>query len=61
MRRTPLFLVTSLALALSACGKHDEAATGTTATPAAPKEVELIPRDALFGNPERASVQISGP
>jgi len=56
MRRTALFAVSSLALALAACsGKQEE---GSTA-PAAPKEVELIPRDALFGNPERAVVQIS--
>ncbi len=62
MRRTNLFVVTSLALALSACtGKQEETATAppTAAAPAAPKEVELIPRDALFGNPERAGVQVS--
>ncbi|WP_028918413.1 S9 family peptidase [Pseudoxanthomonas sp. J35] len=58
MRRTALFAVSSLALALAACtGKQEE---GTAAaTPETPKEVELIPRDALFGNPERAAVQIS--
>jgi len=56
----PLLLATSLALALSACGGgKDDAGTTTAATPATPKEVELIPRDALFGNPERAGVQIS--
>lgn len=58
-----LLLVSSLAMALAACTNHgnapDAASTGpaATATPAA--EVELIPRDALFGNPERAGVQIS--
>ncbi|AKC88246.1 S9 family peptidase [Pseudoxanthomonas suwonensis] len=55
MHRTTL-LVSSLALALAACtGKQGD----TAQAPAAPKEVELIPRDALFGNPERAVVQIS--
>ncbi len=58
MRRTPLFAVTTLALALAACtgNKDGDATTAATATP---KDVELIPRDALFGNPERAGVQIS--
>ncbi|HRF83688.1 MAG: S9 family peptidase [Xanthomonadaceae bacterium] len=56
MRPTTV-LVSSLALALAACtGKPQDA---TAEAPAPPKEVELIPRDALFGNPERASVQIS--
>ena len=56
MHRTAL-LVSSLALALSACsGKQQEA---TADAPPAPKEVELIARDALFGNPERAMVQVS--
>lgn len=61
MRHTTL-LVSSLTLALAACtaGKPRDAAI--TATPAAapvPKEVELISRDALFGNPERSGVRIS--
>jgi dipeptidyl aminopeptidase/acylaminoacyl peptidase len=62
MHRTYLFVVSSRALALSACtGKQGDttAAIPTASAPAAPKEVELIPRDALFGNPERAGVQIS--
>ena len=57
-----LILVASLVLALSACKRDAETApSATTATPSAPAatEVELIPRDALFGNPERANVQIS--
>lgn len=62
MRHSKLFVASSLALALAACGgKQDDATTATpaTAAPEAPKEVELIARDALFGNPERAGVQIS--
>ena len=54
-------LVSSLALALAACSskQQDDGSTAAANTPAAPTEVELIPRDALFGNPERAGVQIS--
>jgi len=60
MRRTTLFAVSSLTLALAACtGKQDNDTAATANAPAAPKEVELIPREALFGNPERAAVQIS--
>ena len=59
MRRTTLFAASSLALALAACGGQDADTAGSAAAPTAPKEVELIPRDALFGNPERAGVQIS--
>ena len=61
MRHTRLFAVTALALALAACkGKQEGDATAAAPAPdAPPKEVELIPRDALFGNPERAGVQIS--
>ena len=33
--------------------------TTTTATIAGTTDVPLIPRDTLFGNPERAGVQIS--
>ena len=60
MHRTTL-LVSSLALALAACSskQQDDGSTAAANTPAAPTEVELIPRDALFGNPERAGVQIS--
>ncbi|MDH5822463.1 S9 family peptidase [Luteimonas sp. RD2P54] len=62
-----LILASSLALALAACGGRQEeparnAAADAPATAAAPtnlEDVPLIPRDALFGNPERASVQIS--
>lgn len=57
-----LILVSSLLLALAACKQSAETPAAKTDTPqaaAAPAEVELIPRDALFGNPERAGVQIS--
>lgn len=57
-----LILATSLALALSACTGKDKPADSTASaadTSAAPAEVELISREALFGNPERAVVQIS--
>jgi dipeptidyl aminopeptidase/acylaminoacyl peptidase len=60
MRHTRLLAVTALALALAACkGKQEGDATAAAPADAPPKEVELIPRDALFGNPERAGVQIS--
>ncbi len=58
MHRTTL-LVAGLALALAACKGEPDPVAATPDAPAAPKEVELIPRDALFGNPERAGVQIS--
>ena len=62
MFRTTL-LATSLACALAACSDRSTAPAAQASDPAAgqsaPKEVELIARDALFGNPERASVQIS--
>jgi dipeptidyl aminopeptidase/acylaminoacyl peptidase len=57
-----LIMVASLVLALSACKRDvDTAPAATTAASPAPaaSEVELISRDALFGNPERANVQIS--
>ena len=63
MDRTLLFAVSlALTLSLSACnrtpaGSGTPAAPAATGAPAAPPE--LIPRDALFGNPERANVQIS--
>src|SRR5688572_30842384 len=46
-RRVPTVLATALVLALA------------TSFPLAAAEPELIPRDALFGNPERANVQVS--
>ncbi|GAE52790.1 dipeptidyl anminopeptidase [Xanthomonas arboricola pv. pruni MAFF 301420] len=60
-----MLLVSSMLLALSACSDNaapttDKAATPAPAAaqaPAAPPE--LITRDALFGNPERANVSIS--
>ncbi|PPT54630.1 S9 family peptidase [Xanthomonas arboricola] len=60
-----LLLVSSMLLALTACSDNaapttDKAATPAPAAaqaPAAPPE--LITRDALFGNPERANVSIS--
>jgi dipeptidyl aminopeptidase/acylaminoacyl peptidase len=59
-----LLFVSGLALALAACKPTPDAADATASKPdrpsAAPaEEVELIPRDDLFGNPERANVQIS--
>ena len=57
-----LVLASAIGLALSACGSGnaDEAAAGAaTAAPATIEAVELIPREALFGNPERANVQLS--
>ena len=60
-----LLLATAVAMGLAACGDRPPTDT-TAATPAAPTakpialdDVELIPRDALFGNPERAGVQLS--
>lgn len=52
----------SAAMLLSGCGRETDApppAAESPAAPAAPPEVELITREVLFGNPERASVQIS--
>lgn len=63
MDRTLLFAVSlALTLSLSACnrtpaGNDAPPAPAASGTPAAPPG--LIPRDALFGNPERANVQIS--
>ncbi len=56
----PMLLASALVLGLVACrgGNHDTSAN-VVAAPASIEEVELIPRDALFGNPERANVQIS--
>ncbi len=57
-----LILASSLTLALAACTGQDKPAesaapAATSTAPAA--EAELISREALFGNPERANVQIS--
>ncbi len=64
MPRTPctLLLAAGITLALSACQR--EAASNSAVAPPAPAaapaaEVPLIARDDLFGNPERANVQIS--
>jgi hypothetical protein len=59
---------TLIATSIAACllAACDRSATQPTAQAAAPtaapasiNDVELIPRDALFGNPERTDVQIS--
>lgn len=57
----PALLASALVLALAACrgDNNNDTAANTVAAPASIDEVELIPRDALFGNPERAGVQIS--
>lgn len=62
MQRT--LLASCLLLALAACDRaantaDDAAKPAPAAPPAAITDVELIPRDALFGNPERANVLIS--
>ena len=57
-----LFLASAIGLALSACGSCSADEADATAAPGATLSldaVELIPRDALFGNPERANVQLS--
>ncbi len=55
-----VLLAPLLALALVACRNNsEEVPVATTTAPASIEDIELIPRDALFGNPERASVQIS--
>ena len=57
-------IATSIAACLlAACDRSATAPTAQAAAPAAApasiNDVELIPRDALFGNPERTNVQIS--
>lgn len=57
-------LTTALLACLLAGCERNASTTSTTAAPAAATpvalaDIELIPRDALFGNPERANVQIS--
>ena len=56
-----LLLASAITLALSACssGRADEPPAGTEAAATTLEQVELIPREALFGNPERANVQLS--
>lgn len=55
-----LLLATCVATALAACGNTGTDTANTRATgPTSIEDVDLIPRDALFGNPERASVRIS--
>jgi dipeptidyl aminopeptidase/acylaminoacyl peptidase len=56
-----LLLASAITLALAACGgdKADESSAAAKAAPASIEGVELIPREALFGNPERANVQLS--
>ena len=58
-----LLLASAIAVALAACGNGRDAGDTATATSAAAPvsldDVALIPRDALFGNPERANVQLS--
>ena len=56
-----LLLASAITLALAACGgsKADESSAAAKAAPTAIDGVELIPREALFGNPERANVQLS--
>lgn len=58
----PLLLAASVAFALSACGNGGPDSTARPAAGAAVTsidQVELIPRDALFGNPERVNVKLS--
>ena len=56
-----LLLASAITLALAACGgsRADEPGAAAKAAPASIDAVELIPREALFGNPERANVQLS--
>ncbi|MDH5822462.1 S9 family peptidase [Luteimonas sp. RD2P54] len=58
-----LLLAACAATALTACGSPasdtPETASDAPAAVTSIEEVELIPRDALFGNPERANVQLS--
>ena len=59
-----LLLVSSIVLALAGCSDKTASTTDQAAPPAATATApaappELITRDALFGNPERANVTIS--
>ena len=61
LHRTLILFVLASGL-LAGFGQRDGDAAVTPvarATPASLQDIELIPRDALFGNPERANVQIS--
>ncbi len=61
--RHSLLVVAIATVLIAACDRSgkpaSDAATAQSAAPASINDVELIPRDALFGNPERANVQIS--
>ena len=58
MKNTLLY--TSLAFSLAACmSVTPTVRAADPASTAAPEPVALISRDALFGNPERANVQLS--
>lgn len=61
MLQRTLLATATIACLLAACDRSDKLASAAapSAAPAANVEVELIPREALFGNPERANVQIS--
>ena len=57
-----LLLASAITVALSACAATPDAprdGARTAPAPASLDAVPLIPRDALFGNPERANVQLS--
>ena len=54
-----LLLASAVTLALAACTGKDGGDTAKASAPASIDEVELIPRESLFGNPERANVQLS--
>ncbi|HEY4531092.1 MAG TPA: S9 family peptidase [Luteimonas sp.] len=59
-----ILLASAIGIALSACAgtpenPRDATARDGSAAPATIDDVPLIPRDALFGNPERANVQLS--
>ena len=63
MKPSRLTAVIVTALVLAACRQQADAGKDATSasaqSQASGNDVELIPRDALFGNPERANVQIS--
>ena len=62
MRLSVLAIATVVALAACArdgAGTDTASADAKAAAPDTLEEVELIPREALFGNPERANVQMS--
>ncbi len=63
MLQRTLIAAAVAACLLSACDRSgsadDKTQPAQAAAPASINDIELIPRDALFGNPERANVQIS--